>query len=408
MKKTTTPPYNILYCEQNIDGTVGGSYYCLLELTTALDRDIYEPAVIFYTDNFLIPKFRAAGIQTSIFKCSRSVNFTRYFESMPLLSGIATTLLRPAQKALNVIIRVIITGIRYAWYLKKNNIDIVHLNNSILYNHDWMFAARLCGIRCITHERGINTHFPAIARYFARHLDAVISISQAVTNNMAERGVPMDNVITIYDGIDPSRLIINSNPDQVRTKYQINKSDRIIGVVGNVKPWKGQETVVRAMANITKQFPTLRCLIVGATSDNDYVEQLHEIREKLGLTDNIIFTGFQENVADYMNAMDIVIHSSIDPEPFGIVLVEAMALKKPLIATKIGAPLEIVVNGDTGLLVPPNDPDSLAEAVIYILENPDLAQAMVTKAYDRLHDKFILSKNSDQIQAVYHNLLKKE
>jgi len=127
--------------------------------------------------------------------------------------------------------------------------------------------------------------------------------------------------------------------------------------------------------------------------------------DEFNLKNNVIFTGFQKNVANFINAMDVVIHTSVLPEPFGRVILEPMALKKPVIATNIGAPPEIIVDRKTGLLVPPRDPFSLSEAVALLLENPIRAKGMGEEGYSRLVDNFSLAKNISKTTTLYDRLL---
>jgi len=212
---------------------------------------------------------------------------------------------------------------------------------------------------------GINNSFPYLARYFGKRLHAIICISDAVKKNMNAHGVDYENIITIHNGFDPDTAVVRTAPDVIRERHGIREGDLTLGIVGNIKEWKGQETVVRSIDIIRKSFPNVKCLIVGDTSEGDryYEKRIRDLIGRLDLTRNIIFTGFQKNVPDYINVMDILIHASIDPEPFGRVLLEGMALKKPLVGANGGAVPEIVEEGVTGLTFVPGDPESLALAI---------------------------------------------
>lgn len=400
----------ILYVEHNMDGTIGGSHYCLLEIVRNLNKEMYYPIVIFYKPNSLIAEFIKSGIETHVFDRKEPFDLASYVSRWPATFQLFCKLLNPLQKMRNFYIQLIEPCIAYYLYLKKQKIDLVHLNNAILHNFDWMIAAMLSNTPCITHERGINNEFPRMARYLAPKLDAVISISGAVTRNFEKHGVNFPNVVTIHDGIDPNRLIINKPAEEIRKEFKIKQDVPVIGIVGNIKEWKGQETVVRATAKIKTEYPGIVAFLVGDVSDEgmDYKERLLELCDELSLRDNIIFTGFQKNIPDFMNAMDIVIHASILPEPFGIVNLEAMGLCKPVIATNIGAPPEIIVDGETGFLVPPKDPEALSAAVINILKHPDMAQEMGNAGYDRFHQKFTVRKNVEAIEELYQNALNEE
>ncbi len=155
-----------------------------------------------------------------------------------------------------------------------------------------------------------NTHYPKLARWIAKRLDAIICISSAVADNLKQKGVPTNNVSIIYNGLDPEYVKVARQPLELRDEYRIKHDAPIIGIIGNIKQWKGHKSVVLATALVKKQFKEIRCFIVGDTADADitYKHELDELIQEHGLEDNIIFTGYQSNVADYMNLMDVVIH----------------------------------------------------------------------------------------------------
>jgi glycosyltransferase involved in cell wall biosynthesis len=179
--------------------------------------------------------------------------------------------------------------------------------------------------------------------------------------------------------------------------------------VGNIKAWKGQETVVRATALLKKTWPGIKCLLVGGTVDrNPYKENLERIVAELRIDENIIFTGFQNNPADFMNVMDVVVHSSIEPEPFGMVNLEAMYLKKPVISTNIGGPREIFEDGEDGILIEPGDPMLLAQQISVLLNNPDLRVIIGQKAHEAVIDKFKITSTVRAVESIYEELCCKD
>ena len=209
----------VLYCENNVDGTVGGSYYSLLYLVKNVDREKYHPIVVFYTEHTLLPAYREAGVETHVWKKPDAFTFGgRHHRIWKWLRP-----LRPfaliCQKALNLLRGFALPALEYAAYIKRNGIRIVHLNNSVLYNHDWMLAAKLAGVKCVTHERGINDWFPPSAKYFAKRLDAVICISEAVRHNMQGRGADFGNLVVIHNGLDPNSMKMVTSPDVLRSRY---------------------------------------------------------------------------------------------------------------------------------------------------------------------------------------------
>ena len=130
---------------------------------------------------------------------------------------------------------------------------------------------------------------------------------------------------------------------------------------------EGQQVLVEAASTIIKSFPKVKFLFVG-TGDNE--EELKIDVGKRGLEKYCEFTGHITNVKDYIEKSKIIVHTSIEPEPFGMVIIEAMALGKPVIATSIGGPLEIIDSEKDGFLIPPQNPSILAEQIIKLIKEP--------------------------------------
>jgi glycosyltransferase involved in cell wall biosynthesis len=398
-------PVRILYCENNVDGTVGGSYFSLLYLVKGLDRTRYQPTVVFYHDHALIPAFREAGAETLVWSRTKPLTFG----SGRLAAGLGPLAapLIMLQKAANFARGFLLAALARAWFLIRRNITIVHLNNSVLYNHDWMLGAKLAGRKCLTHERGINEAYPPAAKYFARRLDAVICISEAVRRNMHERGADFGNLHTIYNGLDPDVMQVRRTPGEMRHAHNLAADAPVIVLTGNIKPWKGQDTLVRAVDIVRRSFPAVRCLLVGDTSPSDraYQQELLELASTLGVGSHIILTGYQRNVADYMMMSDIVVHTSVLPEPFGRVVLEAMACEKPVVGSRAGAIPEIVEEGSTGLTFPPGDHEALAAALIQLLTNRDEARRMGVRGYTRLVHEFHIERNIQATQQLYEGFV---
>ncbi|MCW8934266.1 MAG: glycosyltransferase family 4 protein [Gammaproteobacteria bacterium] len=397
---------NILYCESNTDGTIGGSFFSLLFLVQNIDKSKYNPVVVFYSENSLIPKYRESGIETIVITLPKPVHFRKISSSNPVFK-LLNLFISIVQSGVNFFKFFIFQSFRYAYFLKKRNISLVHLNNSIIRNHDWMMASWITGIKCITHERGINTRYSKLSRFFAKKLKAVVSISNAVRENMLDKGLNTLNYVTIYNGLDPDQIHTEGRSVELANEFGLKKSNQVIGVVGNIKEWKGQESVIRATKIIKEKYPDIKCLIVGDISKNDeyYANKLYRLVEEFDLSENVIFTGYQNNVANFLELMDVVIHSSIHPEPFGRVILEAMAMRKPIVGTRYGAIPEIIVEGQTGFMFTPDDENDLANGVLKCLNDPELAEKLGQQGYDRLVSNFHIKFNVSKTEQLYKELI---
>jgi glycosyltransferase involved in cell wall biosynthesis len=175
----------------------------------------------------------------------------------------------------------------------------------------------------------------------------------------------------------------------------------------SISAWKGQEVVVRALIDVVKRYRDIVCLFVGDATPGDipYKQRLESLVAEHGLEKNVRFTGFQKTPADYLNLMSIVLHASVDPEPYGMVVLEAMALKKPVIASRAGGPTEVVVDGKTGFTYPPGDAAGLATRLVSLLDNPAEAAAMGQRGYQRLVADFSQDGYMRLIQDAYARAL---
>ena len=393
----------VLYCEQNVDGTIGGSYYSLLYLVQHLDRLRYEPIVVFYTEHSLLPTFRELGIDARVWR--RPQPFRLPISERRWLRLLSVPLLA-LQKFGNLIHGLLLPAVYRAWFLTTMRIDLVHLNNSILRSHDWMLGARLAGVPCLTHERGINHSYPPSARYFAKHLAAIICISEAVRRNLVDEGVDSGNLVTIHNGFDPAMSHVTTPPREMRSAYGIPDDAPTVVMVGNFKAWKGQDTVVRAIHRVHHAYPRIRCVFVGdtAAADRAYEHSIRTLVSSLELGPAVIFAGFQRNVADFLAMADIVVHASTLPEPFGRVLLEAMACRKPVVGTAAGGVVEIVQDGHTGLTFPPGDAERLAAILTDLISEPGRARRLGENGYNRLVHQFGLARNVEATERVYAGL----
>lgn len=390
-------PRRVLYCESNVDGTIGGSHYCLLNLVEWLDRSRYEPVTLFYQQHALIPRFEAV---------SETVVWPPHDPWRPATGPAAAAPLAMLRRGVNFLKLAALVR-REARWLREHDIALVHLNNSVTRHHDWMLAALVSGVPCITHERGLNDRYSGLDRFLARRLDLIIPMSRWIQDHMVARGVAPDNIRVLYDGLDPTRLKVTRRADALRHEWNVGPNQPIIGIVGNVRVWKGQEVVIRALVEIARARPDVVCFVVGSATPEDqpYVDALQAIIREAGVEANVRFTGYQDRVPDFVNMMSVVIHASIKPEPFGMVVLEGMAMGKPVIGSAAGGVVEMVVPGVTGYTFPPGDAQALAARVVELLNDPARAAAMGQAGYRRVVEDFPLDRYARQVEACYDEIL---
>jgi len=183
------------------------------------------------------------------------------------------------------------------------------------------------------------------------------------------------------DRFDPTAL---PAPEEARRELDLPDDGPLIGMVGRLQRWKGMHTLIEAMPQILEHHPDAHAVIVGGTHPHEpeYEAFLDEQIAKRGLDDHVLRVGFQSNVPLWMRAMDVFVHAS-DREPFGIVIIEAMALGTPVVAGARGGPTEIITEGENGLLAPYNDAEALGRQVRRYLDDPAFARNVGHNARQR-------------------------
>lgn len=139
--------------------------------------------------------------------------------------------------------------------------------------------------------------------------------------------------------------------------------------------------------------------------DESYCSSLRKLIQELGLEESVVFLGFRDNPADYINLMDVVVHSSIEPEPFGRVNIEAMYLKKPVVSTNIGGPTEIFADGKDGILIEPKNPALLAQRIASLLESPESRARLGENAHRTVMERFTIANTIRNVEKVYDRIM---
>lgn len=295
--------------------------------------------------------------------------------------------------------------------IRQNKIDLVHTHNNLRVARPEIIAAWLTNVPCILHNHGYLelTYFDHI---FSRFVDSFIYISQDVSEYHMSQGKPLTKGKVIHNGIDISAFKQQDDTTLYRSEFNINSDDILVGLVGRIVWWKGHDYFVKALAEVVKQIPNVKGLIIGEFRENsdtnqniEYNNRLHSLIKSLNLENRIIFTGFRSDVPSIMHAMDVIVHASTTPEPFGLVIVEGMAAGKPVIAAAAGGVLDIIEDGVNGLLVPIKDSDAMAEAMLYIISNPDKAIQMGLAARRHVVQKFTIQHQVTSVQNLYDSLL---
>jgi len=266
-------------------------------------------------------------------------------------------------------------------------------------------TARRAGIPCVRHARDWTAP-DLLGRWLARQADHTIAVSQAVADRIIQ-AAPRGPVSVVYNGFDVESWRQAAGQGSFRQAQGIPSGALVIGMVAQPVAWKRADLFIEAAQRIGRERSDAH--FVMALGDRfgggeAYLRALTQQIQTTGMTDRFHRLGWREDIASVMNAFDILLHPA-DGEPFGRVVVEAMALEKAVVAVRQGGPAETIREGQEGLLVPPGDPVAMAEAVLTLARDPALRRQMGQAARRRVEKAFSLSQHRDGIEAVYDRLL---
>lgn len=298
-----------------------------------------------------------------------------------------------------------------AKWLLANDIEILH-THSYKPNIIGRLAGLLCGkMKIVGHyhnyydnkwEKEDSLIFEQL---LAPHSDRLIAVSKAVQQHIAEKtGIPTGDIEVIRNGVDFARFD-TSHDDAAAFKKELKLPENchIIGVVGRISEQKAQDDFIKAAKQIKASVPNTIFLIVGETGNEDLVKRLKDLAISLGIEKDVIFAGYISEIQKVFSILDILVMPSLW-EGLPLILVEAMAAGKPIVATDIAPILEVVVPGETARLVPPAMPAALASAVIHLLNHPEEAKTMGEKGRERAK-AFSWDQSGVQLDRLYHDLL---
>lgn len=387
-----TKPCRILYTQVP---TGGGSTIALYELVKGLDLHKYEPIVLFFQPNKYLENFNRLGIKTLTLDISKSERKKQ---------DRAKSFLGKIYQLLFVDISI---GIRISKIFKEEAIDLVHLNTG--FDRSTMIAAKISKLPKVFHFRNFNKKISFSTKLLTSPIDVALYTTQAIANCYINLGTPLTKHDVVYEPIDIKKFSKYQNADPIKQQFSIKKDDFLISNIGRITPWKGQHYFLQAMEDIVKQYPNTKILIVGepgnTKKDKEYFSLLQSMTQKKPLNEQVFLTGKREDIAEIMSLSDIVVHSASEPEPFGLVIAEAMATGTPVIATQGGGPIEIIENGITGLLVPMKSASGIKEAVQTLLKSETLRKTISINAQKEVTERFPIQRHVAKVQKIYQDIL---
>ena len=226
-----------------------------------------------------------------------------------------------------------------------------------------------------------------------------------------------DKVVVIPNGLDLKKWSLEAAAVQdgwkgsvgamkIRKEYGIGEHEIVIAMVAQLVPWKRHHDFIAAAGLVVQEKPNVRFFVIGEDMFGDhrrYAEDLRKTVSDTKLDDRVVFTGRRNDIVDTMASIDVLVLPSLN-EPFGRVIIEAMAMRKPVIATNDGGPAEIIENGVSGFLVPPKQPSALAESMVSLIDDADKRKRMGSAGREIVEARFDIRNSVAQIEAIYTGL----
>lgn len=296
--------------------------------------------------------------------------------------------------------------------IRSNAIDVVHVDGSI--NIVPALAAAFNRTPIVWHY---NDDMPALLKKVFRPLTAILAgkiiiQGKKIGEQYLKHNTKFWNKMAfVYPGVDTNEfnadVFGSREKKRVRAEFDVPQEYYLVGTIGNISSFKGHSYFIESAKKIKDEIKDVKFLIVGSKLDtaSAYWNKLQELVSELGLEDDVIFAGFRSDIPEILSALDVFVLSSVREACPNVVL-EAMAMRVPVVATDVGAVSEQVINGQTGILVQARNSTAIANAVLAYLRKPkEEIEEMLTKAQKRIDNTFSLNKISEQQKNIYEALL---
>ena len=393
----------MLYVDQAV--SFGGSVVVLGYLVNTIDRKRFRSIVIGEMSCQILRRYIKSS--TPIYIISRLINYTHRARINSVINRIQNKFLRKITGYILEVLGGVANSVylfRIAKVILNEKVDIVHVNNGMT-NLSPVIAAMLLGRKFVVHYH-CKENPGYIQRMLMSKVPRIIAVSGYIKYSLVEYGLPADKIVVIHNPVqakpvDP--VLINL----LRAKYGLEEFERVFGIVGRIVGWKGHVAFLKAAVLVLESVPDSKVLIVGDYSDGDisYQEHITELVEMSGYKDRIVFTGYVDDVTSHYSLMDVCVHTSIAPEPFGLVITEAMSYGVAVVASNRGAPKEIIDNGKDGFIVDPEATEVLAATIIRLLVDEELRHRIGGNGKTRVLKDYQVSEYCHAMEKVYLDVL---
>lgn len=387
----------------------GGGTNSLIELLKRVDRKKYCFTALFY---YNYKKGNESDIKTEIEKLrikfilipqkSQSITIKILKEIIRTLFFFNKKLRKYAIFWIDYFYRIKPNSKKIAKILKDFKIDMLYMNNQPSSNLEGIIASKITGIPVIQHCRIEPRLNPYEVKAINLWINKIICVSDGVKNKLIEQGIKIDKCVVVYNGID-IKITPGLSKQEIRKKLGISEREILLGSVGSLIRRKNFDILIDALYIVKKNTNyELKCVVVGDGPEREKLSNLVKIKN---LESNFIFIGFQIDAISYINSFDIFVMTS-EQEGLPRVILEAMLMAKPVVASNITGCSDLVVDGETGFLVSPKNPYAFAEKILLLIKNPEMRKQMGEKGRKRVIENFSIEKYIEGVEKVFGEVLK--
>lgn len=411
IQSSTTKKCKILFIEAG-SGSGGSSKY-LFYLLTHIDREKFEPIVAFYfkSDGPDIIRIKKLGVKTHFISNRTKPIYSSIRWMYGGMKGRREyTLGVFVRFSLRLLLKELPFCLSVLWVIKKEDIDLVVLNSVPDDHISSLLAVKLARVPCVCRWAGVvEGAGRKITKILTSWVDKFITISEATEVNQSKYFSQTNKVFRIYGGIDINRFSLSGDGNKIRKQFGIQDNEKIVGYVSRITEGKGHLEFIEAARMVLDEYSEVTFLIVGdeVEGSGKITAKLKERTASLGISDQVIFAGWRDDIPEILSALDIFVHYPTSPEGLGIANLEAMASGKPVIVSRAGGLSEAVVNGVTGIVLDPGDPCQLSKAILRLLKDEKLRATMGESAKRLTEEKFDIQKNVKKMEEVFLEALSK-
>ena len=290
---------------------------------------------------------------------------------------------------------------RLTQFIQKEKPDIVHCHSRRGADVLGGLAASFADVPAVVSRRVDNTELRLVAGLRYRPFRKVIAISEAIADVLRDRGIEDMRIEVIRSAVDVDAFSDTADCAQVRTEFRLAPQHFAVAAAGQLIPRKGHQYLLQAIADLKDRYPQLRLVIFGEGYLNN---QLRAQASSLGLGDIVQFAGFREDLDASISCFDLLAHPAL-AEGLGVAALKAAAAGLPVVGFAAGGIVEAVTDGETGLLVEPEDSDALGTAIARLVDDSDLAARLGAAGRERMRNEFSIATMADKHVALYETVL---